>query len=298
MSKPSPVAIWMAQIRGPFLVLSILLVLIGIAAAHLTGHGNWSLSALTMVVVVLAHVAVNLFNEHSDYHSGIDDNTRRTPFSGGSGSLQAGLTTPRGVFVVAATALAIALGIGIYLTTVAGWPLLIFIVLGGAAAVFYTSHLARWALGELASGLCLGTFVVLGSYYVLAGQLSWPVVILAIPPGLLTAELLFLNEFPDADADRAGGRKHLVIRLGKQRAAVLYTVVMAATYLVIVAGAVTRQLPWWTLISLLTLPLALKATLTTLKHAESFEGLQPALGANVMTVLGTDLLLAVGLFLA
>jgi 1,4-dihydroxy-2-naphthoate octaprenyltransferase len=176
--------------------------------------------------------------------------------------------------------------------------LLVLIVLGGLASVLYTTHLAKWALGELAAGLCLGTLVVIGTYYVLAQTVTLPLVVLALPPGLLTAQLLFLNEFPDADADRAGGRRHLVIRLGRRRAAVLYAAVMVLTYAVIVAGAATRLLPLWTLLGLLTAPLAAKASLTALKYHGDTPKLVPALGANVMTVLGTDLALAVALFLA
>lgn len=298
MSNPSPVKIWAAQTRANFLILSVLLVLLGAAAAHMDGAGHLLHTILAVIGVVLAHVAVNLFNEHSDHRTGIDDHTERTPFSGGSGSLQAGHTTPRAVLGAAIGTLLTAAAIGVYLTWVSGWPLLILIALGGLASVFYTSHLARWSIGELAAGLSLGTFVVLGTYYVLTSTLTVPVIILSIPPGLLTAQLLFLNEFPDAMADAAGGRKHLVILLGKKRAAVLYAAIMALVYLVIVVGAASRVLPMWTLLGLVTLPLAAKATLTALKHHSDHQRLIPALGANVMTVLGTDLALAVGLFLA
>ncbi len=298
MSQPSPVKIWAAQTRANFLILSVLLVLVGAGAAHMDGHGHLLHTLLAIVGVVLAHVSVNLFNEHSDHRTGIDDLTQRTPFSGGSGSLQEGRTTPRAVLGAAIGTLLAAAAIGVYLTMVSGWPLLILIGLGGLASAFYTSHLARWSIGELAAGLCLGTFVVLGTYYVLAGALTLPVIILSIPPGLLTAQLLFLNEFPDAEADAAGGRRHLVILLGKRRAAKLYALVMALIYLIIVSAAAARILPMWSLLALATLPLAVKASLTALDHHSDHDRLLPALGANVMTVLGTDLALAVGLFIA
>ncbi len=297
-TRPSPVKTWAAQVRANFLILAVLLVLLGAAAAHADGHGSWLLTLLTVVGVVLAHAAVNLFNEHSDHRTGIDDHTERTPFSGGSGNLQAGHTTPRAVLGAAVGTLAAAAAIGLYLTWVAGWPLLVLIAAGGLASVLYTSHLSRWALGELAAGLCLGTLVVIGTYYVLTSTVTVPVLVLALPPGMLTAQLLFLNEFPDAEADRAGGRRHLVIRLGKRRAAVLYAAMMVLIYAVIVAGAASRILPLWTLLGLLPVPLAVKASLTALKHHGDTPRLVPALGANVMTVLGTDLALAVALFLA
>jgi len=300
MSDESPprLKVWAEQIRAPFLALSVLLVLVGTAAAFFDGVVHWPHAALCMLGTILAHAAVNLFNELSDHRTGIDAQTRRTPFSGGSGSLQAGRTAPGAVLAAAVGTLLGALAIGLYLAWVSGWELLIFVACGGVAAVFYTSHLARWAVGELAAGLCLGSFVVLGTYWVLTGGLTLPVIVLSIPPGLLTAQLLFLNEFPDAEADKAGGRRHWVILFGKRRAAVLYTSLMVATYGVIVGGAISGLLPLWTLLGLLTLPLAAKASITALRHHDDFEKMLPALGANVQTVLATDLLLAVGLFVA
>jgi len=99
----NPIKAWAAQIRAPFLLLSVVLVLIGGAAAHAEASLDGLRFALCLVGVILAHVAVNLFNEHSDNETGIDHETPRTPFSGGSGTLQQGHTTPRAVLAVAAS---------------------------------------------------------------------------------------------------------------------------------------------------------------------------------------------------
>ena len=295
--KTNPIGVWAAQVRAPFLILSVFLVLIGGAAAHAEGEMSWLRLALCMIGVVLAHVAVNLFNEYSDHKTGIDNNTERTPFSGGSGSLQSGSTSARAVLGAAIGTLAVAFAIGVYLTWVSGWTLMALIVFGGVASVFYTSHFARWMLGELAAGVALGSFVVLGTYFSMTGTFSAEVVWLSIPPGILTALLLLLNEFPDADADREGGRRHLVIALGRRRAAVVYTVALAASYTLLAVGAALGQLSPWVLLTLLTVPLAIKAVLGAFRHGDSVEKLVPALGANVGLILGTDLLLAVAYFI-
>ena len=297
-APPGKLAVWAGQVRAPFLILSVVLVLVGAGAAHQAGllHGGRFL--LTALGVVLAHVAVNLFNELSDYRTGIDEHTERTPFSGGSGRLQARLTTPGAVWAAAAGSLAAAFLIGVYLTWVSGWPLLLFILAGGAASVFYTSHMARWALGELAAGVCLGTFVVLGTYYVQTATLTAAVIWASIPPGILTALLLLLNEFPDVEADLAGGRRHLVIVLGRERAAVVYSVGLVLTYVMLLLGVVLGVLPAAALISLLTIPLAVRAALGAHRHGTDPARLTPAMGANVAVVLGTDLLLAVAFFLS
>ena len=296
MENTSPVKIWAAQIRAPFLLLAVMLALIGGAVALDDGAFHGFRFFLALVGVVLAHVAVNLVNELSDHKTKIDFHTQRTPFSGGSGTLQAGHLSYSTVRAVAGAVLLSAFAIGLYLSWVSGWALMLFILAGGGATVFYTTHLARWVLGELAAGLCLGTFVVLGTYFAQTGTLTANVVLLAIPPGILTSLLLLLNEFPDVEADREGGRRHLVIVLGRRRAAFVYTAALAATYLGLVGGVVAGLFPKTILLTLLTLPLALKASLTAIRHGEELDKLVPALGANVGVVLGTDLLIAVAYF--
>jgi 1,4-dihydroxy-2-naphthoate octaprenyltransferase len=296
MSKSS-ISIWLQQIRAPFLILSIVLVLIGVAAAEREGFFSWGKTFLLIIGVMLAHVSVNLFNELSDFKTKIDEFTHRTPFSGGSGMLQKGSTTPGAVSVVAYTSMVLSGFIGLYFCLVSSWYILIFMVLGGIAVRFYTSHLAKWLLGEFFSGLTLGSFVVLGSFLALTGSLSVNIIIISIPPGVLTCLLLFLNEFPDAEADKKGGRYHLIIHFGKKKSARIYVSGLALTYIFILLTPFVLSIPYTVLIALITLPIALKASITTLKYYADNKRLLPALAMNVAVVILTDLLLAVGFFL-
>ncbi len=297
MSISNTIKIWAGQIRAPFLLLAVILVLIGGAVAHNDGRFNFLLFSLCLLGAVLAHASVNIFNELSDHRTGIDNRTRRTPFSGGSGTLQAGHLTVKQVTVAAWGTLLAAFTIGVYLTLVSGWMILVLAIIGGLVSVFYTSHITRFALGELASGICLGSLVVVGTYYAMTGQVSGEVILVSIPPGLLTALLLFLNEFPDLEADKAGGRKHLLILLGRKKAAVVYVLSLATCYFFILLMVLAGAFPAVILISLLTVPLAVKAARTTLKHHDAFEEMIPAQGANVGIVLGTDLLIAIAYFI-
>ena len=296
MRSENRVRKWFHQIRGPFLILSVVLVLIGVAAAFHEGFRNWGHGLLLMVGVVLAHVSVNLFNELSDYRTKIDEMTVRTPFSGGSGLLQGGKTSPRAVKIAAYGALIGAAGIGFYFCVVVGWFILVFMITGGLAARFYTSYLARWLLGEFVAGLTLGIFVVLGGYYVLTGTVNGAIVVISVPPGILTALLLLLNEFPDAEADKKGGRHHLVIHFGKKRSAVIYAVGLTVVYSIVLAAPFFCSVPYTVLVALATLPLAIKTAAVVLKHPDDTARLIPALGLNVLVVILTDLLLAVGFF--
>ena len=290
-------AVWLQQIRAPFLILPVVLTLVGIATAHWHGFGHLGHSLLLLAGVVFAHVAVNLFNELSDFQTAIDAHTARTPFSGGSGMLQAGKTTARQVHLAAYGALLAAGAIGLYFCLVSGWPLLALMVCGALAVRFYTSHLARWLIGELVSGLTLGSFVVIGVHYALTSFMTLGIIYIALVPGILTALLLFLNEFPDAEADRKGGRRHLVIFFGKKKSALIYACTVFLLFALIAAGPFILNIPYTVLIALATLPLGVVAVFLTLKHHEEPARLVPAQGLNVALVVLTDLLLAIAYFL-
>ena len=109
---------------------------------------------------------------------------------------------------------------------------------------------------------------------------------------------MLLNEFPDAEADREGGRRHAVILFGKSHAAKLYVSIMFLMYVVLIGGIVLGSLPMTVLLALFPLPLALGAMIKALKYNNDFAQLVPALGMNVIVVLATDFLMAVGFMLA
>ncbi len=285
---------WLKEIRANFLILAVVLVMIGGAAAWHDNMFNIFLFVLTVLGVTAAHISVNLFNEYSDWKTGIDDNTVRTPFSGGSGNLQEGLLEPGHVNYAAWITLSISFFIGLYLAWVSGWPVLVLMAAGGIATVFYTDYLTRWMVGEIIAGATLGSFVVIGAYYVQTMSINSAIVWASIPPGILTMLLLFLNEFPDAEADRAGGRRHLVIILGKTCASILYAALLVTVYAVLAAGVVRGVLPGAVILGLLTFPVALGAGYRTLRYAHNSSLIVSALGLNVVVVLVTDFLIALG----
>jgi 1,4-dihydroxy-2-naphthoate octaprenyltransferase len=255
--------------------------------------------------VVIAHASVNLFNEYSDSQTGIDNHTQKTPFSGGTGLIQAGVTTPVAVNTAAWQTLVWAFLIGLYFSMTSHWVIFVIMLVGGLSIVLYTQHLAKVLLGEFFAGLSLGSLVVVGAFVAMIGRpgmsvctlFPLEVILISIPPGILTALLLFLNEFPDADADRQGGRFHLVIWLGRKKASYLYVFGLLMTYVTILLPALLGVSSWWVMLGFLTLPLAVRAGMTALKYPEDMKMLVPALGVNVIVVLATDLLLAIGLVL-
>ncbi len=286
--------IWLKEIRANFLILAVVLVMIGGAAAWHDGSFYLGLFIVTVVGVVFAHISVNLFNEYSDWKTGIDDRTIKTPFSGGSGNLQKGLLKPSQVHLAAWMSLAVTFFIGLWLAWVSGWPVLILMGVGGITVVFYTDYLTKWMIGEFVSGITLGSFVVIGAYYVQTGEITSGILWASVSPGILTSLLLLLNEFPDVEADLAGGRRHLVIVLGKRVAGIIYTVLLLSVFLIFVLGATIGEMPVGILVCFITFPLAVYTAYRVLRYGSETSKIIPALGMNVIVVLATDFLMTVG----
>lgn len=290
---------YVLETRPQFLTLAAVLVLHGSALAAWHGSVHIGHSLLAALALILLQGSVNVLNDWHDWsRSGIDHATRQTPFSGGSGLLPRGEMEPGAALALGIGTLLAGSAIGLYLAWVAGWPLLVLGVAGALSVVLYTPLLTRIGLGEIMAGLGLGALPIVGTYYLLTGTFDIAAWVSGIPATLLTYNLLLLNEFPDAEADRAGGRRHMVVVLGKRRARWLYTTVEAGTFASIVAGVAAGVLTPWALLGLIALVPAVRAIRVTLERYASFEGLIPAQGANVQAVLGTNLLMAVGYVVA
>ncbi|MGB4442647.1 MAG: prenyltransferase [Coriobacteriia bacterium] len=296
---------WFLETRPQFLILSVLLVAHGAALAYwqmqVTGAGTfrWDLAVLAMVGLVLLHASSNVLNDWHDFaRSGIDKEVRQTPFSGGSGLIPAGVISVRGALILGLGTLAAGTAIGLYLAWTAGWPLMVIGAIGVISMILYTPILTRIGLGELFAGLCLGTLPVVGVYFLLTGRLDTVAWVSGIPAGLLTYNLLLLNEFPDTDADTEGGRRHLVIQLGKSRARWLYAAVEILAFVAIAVSVALGVLTPWALLAFLAAIMAVKAIIGTARNYGGFEEIIPAMGANVMTVLGLNALLASGYLVA
>jgi 1,4-dihydroxy-2-naphthoate octaprenyltransferase len=290
---------WFLATRPQFLIISVLQIFLGTSVAWYYGYFNLLYCLLALIGLVLAHISVNTLNDYFDYKSGVDLEVNRTPFSGGSGVLSAGLLTPASVgrFGLICFLLAIPIGIYFVIHIHRGWLLVPILVTGALCVLLYTTHLTRWRLGEIACGLGLGTLPILGAYFVQSGTYSWEAVIAAIPTGIFLHNALLLNEFPDVKADEKAGKKTLPIVMGKKKASLLYSVLIIAMYVWIAAWSIAGVMPIFALLGLLTLPLGVKA-IKGARHYDEESKLIPALGANLMAGLGTQALLAVGYIIA
>jgi len=288
---------WLMVIRAPFLPLSAVLAFLGACIAWYHGALHVGYALLAFFGLLLTHISVDVLNEYFDYKSGVDLETERTPFSGGSGALPAGLISPRQALWLGSVSFLLAVPIGIFFVITSGWALLPLLLVAALCILLYTPFILKTRWPEWAPGVGMGALPVLGAYFVQTGDYALPAVIASIPSGILVHNLLLLNEFPDTEADSKAGRKTTPIVVGKAKASVFYSVMTALVYLWIIGGVVAGQMPPFTLIALLTLPLAVKAIRGSRQHQDMTK-LVPAMASNVMVVLLTQLLLGIGYILA
>jgi 1,4-dihydroxy-2-naphthoate octaprenyltransferase len=291
------IKVWFLETRPQFLTLTVVLAFLGSAIAGYDGVANVSYACLAGAGLLLAHISVNTLNDYFDYRSGIDLAARRTPFSGGSGILPAGLLKPRQVLWLGLSALLLAVPIGIYFTVVQGWELLPLLLVAAFFILLYSPYILRRPWPEWAAGAGMGALPVLGMYFAQAGNYTWELVVAAVPSGLLVHNLLLLNEFPDADADKQAGRMTLVITMGKRRTAFFYAAVTLLVYLWIAGWVAGGVMPVWALLGLLTLPLAARAVQGAFQHDDPAR-LVSGMTANVMVVLLTQLFIGIGYIIA
>ncbi len=294
MTKLKP---YLGVARAPFLLLSVTLVASGAAAGFFAGDFKWPRTLLALIGLVALHACVNAFNEVSDMKTGIDLRTRRTPFSGGSGTLPSGQLRVRAAAVFALTLALTGLAIGIYFLSQVGVILLPVMILGAICVLAYADILSHTGFGEIAAGLGLGLLPVMGTAIVQGAHLPTAGVAAAIPAFFMTFNLLLLNEFPDEAADRTGGRRHLVILLGRRPAALVYLIAALLTPLSIAAAVAAGSLPPISLIALVP-SLLLVAPLRWAVRAATRPVPVPAMAANVAWNLLTNVAMAVTLAVA
>ena len=275
----------------------MVLAFLGTCIAWYNGAFHLGHAILAFIGLLLCHISVNVLNDYYDYKSGIDLKTRRTPFSGGSGFLPAASLKPEHVFRFGLACFLLAVPIGVYFVLVSGWFLLPLLVVGAICILLYTPLLTKLDWPEWSPWVGLGALPVMGTYFVQTGEYTLPAVVAAIPSGILVHNLLFLNEFPDTEADKTAGRKTLPITLGKTKASIVYSALTGLVYLWLVVWVAVGLMPVFCLIALATLPFAVRAIRGALRYQDESK-LMPAMANNVLVVLLTQLLLGIGYLLA
>lgn len=226
---------WLVITRAPFLSAALTPCFIGLAyTANVYKQGaqdiTWIPAILAILGVALLHLASNVFNDYFDYKSGTDQGNTKyfTQYSGGSRSIEMGLIEFQKTKNVAIVLAIIALGIGVYLWQTIGVGILTIGLSGLALGYFYTAPplrlVARRGLGEIVIGMAFGPLITMGMHYVVTGAYSWDAFYFGIPAGLLTTNILLINQVPDTEGDAKTGKNHLLVTFGIHAAPLIYSI--------------------------------------------------------------------------
>jgi 1,4-dihydroxy-2-naphthoate octaprenyltransferase len=296
---------WLVITRAPFLTAIIIPILIGaawVAARQLATPFPTGTFFTALFAGIFMHVAANTFNDYFDWTSGTDqgNNDYFLPYSGGSRSIELGLVTERGLLTVASVSLLISAVLGYLLYLQSGIGVLVFGLVGAFFSFFYTAPplrlAARKGLGELAVGLSFGPLAVAGTVYALTGTVALADFLAGVPIGLLTVAILWINQFPDLEADKASGKVNLVVVLGRERARWGYVALMLAAFgLALYWSLVSGIYPLGALLILGGAPLAYQASRVIMNEYKE----RSLVRANVATIKlhsVAGLLMAAGIF--
>jgi 1,4-dihydroxy-2-naphthoate octaprenyltransferase len=290
--------VYFRALRLPFLTGSLFPVTAATALAYLLDRTvNLQFFALNALGVAALHLGANLLNDYYDAFGSDPLNLNVTPFSGGSRVIQNQDLNQNTVKH---------LGYGLLLLGAACGLALIFLgrpwvallgLLGLLAGFFYSAaplQLMSLGLGELTIFLAFGPILSLGSYYVQTGAVSLAGAAVSLPLAFLITAIIWINEFPDLEADAAAAKRHLVVRLGCQRSRRVYAALMLAPFASLILLLEVFQLPDLIVAALVALPLALRAlrqVFNTPPTTPEFVGIQ-ALTIQTHFLVGLSLTLA------
>jgi 1,4-dihydroxy-2-naphthoate octaprenyltransferase len=288
---------WLRVIRIRFLLASVIAVSNGLAITY------WKFSTidplhaiLTYIGVVFLHASVDLLNDYWDYKRGIDVATKRTKFSGGTGVLPENLLEPRTVYIAGLIFLVLGASIGAYFIMIRGIAIAIILGFAITAIYFYSTKIVNAGLGELFVAI-KGAMIVLGSLYVQNAVLDQAALYGGTIVGLLSATVLFINSFPDYEADKSKGRRTLVIIFGRKAASTIFPMFIIAAYALIAGGIFFGLTKVYSLITYVSMPLAIKSALALRKDPESIDNIVPAMASTVTYSRITGFMLAMSYIL-
>lgn len=258
--------LWVRMARPGFLVVTAIGCVLGMASAQAAGaFTSAALACVTVVLALMLHAAANMLNDHADAINGADAaNTQGLyPFTGGSRMVQTGQVDAQDMHRVAWVLLTLVAVAGVWLAARTGWALL---------------------------GL-----VVVGADYVQRGQFSWQAAAVAAGFAALVANILIGNGFPDAPSDAAVGKRTMVVRLGTQRAALVYLGLALWAHGALAAWVALHVLAPTALWGLASLPLSLVAVALLWRHHAQPQWLRLALVLGIAAASVHGLALAAGL---
>jgi 1,4-dihydroxy-2-naphthoate octaprenyltransferase len=286
---------WLALSRPPFHTVGVLPFVLGaVLAWHDTGVFRWAVFAWGTLGVVLVMLSTYFAGEYWDQaEDSIGSSLTPSRFAGGSRVVQGGLLPRRAPSWASVVCLLLALVVALILQFAyhTGPWTLPFCALGLLGGFFYSTPPIRWVttgVGELWIAFCYGWLPIAVGYYLQAGDIAPLVNWLAIPVGLTILNVILLNEYPDFRADSQAGKTNLVVRLGRHKASLLYTMISAASWLAMFIsvrrGVPVRSLCFYVPVLFIAVILVVLVLRGRWQDRQTLEKL---CGANILVNLGT-----------
>ncbi len=250
---------WFKAARAPFLVVSLLPALLGGAVAAARGPISMGILIASVIGVVMAHSAADFIDDYFDYKKGNLGN--KTEQFHDSPLIDQKVTLNQ-VLVAIVICLAISLATGLFVFIQVGMPIVWMVLIGTFIVFFYTSPpvmLNYRGLGETAIFLAFGPMIVIGVFVALVGKFDWEPLIISLVPGVFTMGVVLVSNTFDFHDDIKSGKRTFAVRFGQAAAVRLMAVSSVIAYLGIVLGVVLGIIPAWTLIVLITIPMAYDA---------------------------------------
>ncbi len=292
------IGVFLRATRLPFLTGSLMPVALVAALAFWRGAwGGFFYFFLTFLGVAGLHTGGNLINDYYDSFGSDPLNRFATPFSGGSRVIQEGELSAETVRNLAYACLGLGVVCGLVLISYGRPWVAILGLFGLAAAYLYSAspvQLMSRGLGEFTIFLAFGPVLTLGAYYALTGRVTREGFYVGLPLAFLITAILWINEFPDLEADTAVAKEHLVARLGLRRSRLVYAGLMLAPFLSLPLLMEIFHFPGHLFAGLVALPLAVRAVRqawVTPPTDEDFVAIQ-ALTIKTHFLLGVSLTLA------
>lgn len=248
-------SIWIGAARLRTLPAAIVPVVVGTAVARACGGIAWGPALAALGGSLAIQIGTNFANDVFDAEKGADGPDRIGPVRAvAAGLISAGAMKRAmiGAFVVAAL-------FGLYLVSVAGWPIVAIGVASILSGIAYTGGpwpLGYHGLGDLFVMIFFGFVAVCGTAYVQLGAVPCLAVWAAIPVGAIATAIIVVNNLRDRHQDVRVGKRTLAVRLGRGGALAEYALLLLVAYAVPVGLAVSGRC--WTLLPLATLPIAAK----------------------------------------
>jgi 1,4-dihydroxy-2-naphthoate octaprenyltransferase len=235
-------------------------VTVGAAMSAVDGPFHWGLYFLTLGGMIILHAATNLINDYFDVRSGVDTVEASTAQYRPHPLVEGRLRT-KAVLIVCLCLYGVASIIGLYLAATRGWVILGIGLVGAVASFTYTAPPLKYkynALGEVSVFIMWGPLMFEGAYYVQRNSFSAEALWVSLPFGGLVALVLLVNNLRDVENDQSKGIRTLPIVIGKKNGIRLYVTLVVLAYLGVLCMSVAGPLGLWSLVVLLSLPLAFR----------------------------------------